>query len=331
LTNIFYDKDADSSALNKLKIGILGYGNQGRSWALNLRDSGIKIMVGNIRDSYWKKSIADGFKPQNLIEVAKRADVLCILIPDNLQPLIYKKYIKPYLNDGKLLVFAHGFAIRYKLISTTKNIDLALLAPRMIGTGVRLLFEKGSGAPAFVAIKQNYTGKAWLKTLALAKCLGFTRVGLFETTFKEETDLDLFTEQAVMPIIIAVFERAYDILIQKGYDQDLVIMELISSGEIIEVFKQICKLGLMGQLKLHSRTSQYGQLSRRYRNSESLNKHMESKLEEISSDKFINEFLSQNKNCFPRLKKLLDESLKSDFQKAQEKINEKIKILYDLL
>lgn len=331
MTRVFYDQDASLSALEGLTVGILGYGNQGRAWSLNLRDSGVEVLVGNIRDEYWEKAEAEGFKVYELSEAARLADILCILLPDEVQPIVYREYVEPRLEEGKMLVFAHGFTVRYNAINPPGYVDLALLAPRMIGSGVRRLYEEGSGAPAFVAVKQDYTGRAWPRILGLAKALGFTRVGLLESSFEEETELDLFTEQAVMPIILSAFTKAYEILASEGYSREAVILELIASGELIEVFRQACKLGLLGQLKLHSRTSQYGQLSRIRRFSELLEEPMRKSLEEIRSGRFAEEWMSEQARGYPEFRRLLEEALSSPLQKTEEEVKAKVKIRYDLM
>ncbi|MBS7613575.1 ketol-acid reductoisomerase, partial [Candidatus Bathyarchaeota archaeon] len=230
-----------------------------------------------------------------------------------------------------MLVFAHGFSIRYGLIKPPTSVDVALAAPRMIGSGVRRLYTLGSGAPALLAVGQDYSGMAWRKLLALAKALGFTRVGALKSSFKEETELDLFTEQAVMPIILSAFMKAYEILSEAGYSPEAIILELLASGELIEVFRQVCKLGLMGQLPLHSRTSQYGQLSRIQRFTGIVEKPMRLSLEEIKSGRFSTELILEQKSGYINFRKLMEEAINHPLCHAENAVKSKVKIPYEVL
>jgi len=331
LTRIFYDEDAELSVLSDSTVGIIGYGNQGRAWAMNLRDSGVNVIVGNIRDAYWDNAVADGFHVYDIGEAVKRSSIVCILIPDEIQKIVYYSQIEPYIRDRGMIVFAHGFSIRYGLITPRKDIDVALLAPRMIGVGVRKLYESGYGAPAFVAIKQDASGIAWPRILALAKALGFTRAGVIESSFEEETELDLFTEQAVMPIIISAFIKAYEILLSRGYSVEAILTELLASGELIEVFRQVCKRGLLGQLTLHSKTSQYGQLSRIDRYIDRIHEPMAKSLEEITSGVFSEEWVREQEMGYPNFRKLLEQALSSQIERESEDLRRRLRIPYDIL
>lgn len=331
MAEVFYDKDADPSALKGLVVGVLGYGNQGRAWALNLRDSGIDVVVGNVKDEYWDMAKGDGFKVLSLGEAASSSDLICILLPDEIQPIVYREHVEGKLEEGKMLVFAHGFSIRYGLIKPPNFVDVALAAPRMIGSGVRRLYELGSGAPAFLAVKQDYTGKAWRRLLALARALGFTRVGALKSSFEEETELDLFTEQAVMPIVISAFMKAYEILSEAGYNPEAIVLELLASGELIEMFRQVCKRGLIGQLPLHSRTSQYGQLSRTRRFLSLIEDAMKLSLNEIRSGSFSAEWVSEQKGGYTRFLKLMEDALNHPLCHAEKRVKDKVKIPYDIL
>ncbi|MEM2848750.1 MAG: ketol-acid reductoisomerase [Candidatus Bathyarchaeia archaeon] len=331
MAEVFYDKDAELSVLNGLTVAILGYGNQGRAWALNMRDSGIKVLVGNIRDEYWFKAEEDGFKVLPLNQASADSNVICLLLPDELQPIVYREHVEANLAEGKMLVFAHGFSVRYGLIKPPVFVDVALAAPRMIGSGVRRLYTLGSGAPALLAVKQDYSGMAWRKLLALAKALGFTRVGALKSSFEEETELDLFTEQAVMPIILSAFINAFEILSEAGYSSEAIILELLASGELIEVFRQVCKLGLMGQLPLHSRTSQYGQLSRIQRFIGIVEKPMRLSLEEIRSGSFSTELILEQKSGYVNFRKLMEEAVDHPLCYAENVVKSKVKIPYEVL
>ena len=172
---VYYDHDVDLHVLDNQTIAIIGYGNQGRAQGMNMRDSGLKVIVGNVEDDSFKQAVADGFQTMSIQEAARQADVLCIFIPDEVQSEVYQKEIFPVLRAGQALNFAHGYTIRYGLIQPPQFVDVIMVAPRMIGVGVRERFLAGTGAPVFVAVQQDATGHAWATTLAIAKGIGATR------------------------------------------------------------------------------------------------------------------------------------------------------------
>ena len=192
---VFYEKDADLAILDAKTISVIGYGNQGRAQALNLRDSGLTVVVGNIDDSYRETAINDGFAPVSIDEAARSGDIVMVLIPDEVQPHVYKESIEPLLTAGKTLSFASGYNIRFGLITPPKDVNVIMMAPRTIGHQVRVAFENGGGVNADLDVWQESDGNAWPITLALAKGVGCTRAGAFHTSFVTETDLDLFSER----------------------------------------------------------------------------------------------------------------------------------------
>jgi ketol-acid reductoisomerase len=331
MTKVYYDFDADLSILEGKTVSVIGYGNQGRAWSLNLRESHIRVVVGNIEDQYKKRAEKDGFKVYDIPEAVNRGDIVCLLIPDEIHSEVYENYVDKYLQKGDVLVFAHGFSVLYGEVKPPKYVDVILVAPRMIGVGVRTLFLKGTGAPALVGVRQNSTGKAIETMLAISKALGFTRTGVIESSFEEETHLDLFSEQVIWPTILGTFVKGYEVLNEAGYSSEAIMLEMFTSGEIIEALKQVVKIGLMKQLKLHSRTSQYGQLSQlnRFADEQYVQK-IKDRLEDIRNGEFAKEWSSEQKTGYPLFNKLNKEALKHPINEAQARTNKMINIDYDI-
>jgi len=195
MAKIYYEDDADLSVLNDKTIAIIGYGNQGSAQAQNMRDSGLDVIIGNVRDKSWEDAKNAGFDVYPISEAAERADIVHILIPDEVQASVYESEIKDNLNEGNALMFSHGFNIRFKCIKPPEFVDVIMVAPKGPGILVRQTYLDGFGTPALIAVEQDYTGKAKETVLALAKAIGATRAGVLETTFTEETETDLFGEQ----------------------------------------------------------------------------------------------------------------------------------------
>jgi ketol-acid reductoisomerase len=259
---IFYESDASLEPLRGKTIAILGYGNQGRSQALNLRDSGLEVIVGNVDDDYAKTARADGFVPAPITEAASKADVLLYLIPDEVQPEVYERDVAPGLHDGDVLCFAHGYNIAFDHIAPPATVDVVMVAPRMIGRGVRDTFVSGKGFPSFVGVHRDASGKACERMLAVAKGIGSTRAGCLEMSFLDEATLDLFTEQGFGPAMGAAMRAAMETLIEAGFPPEAVLMELYMSGELAYSLERASEMGMTAQWELHSHTSQYGTLTR---------------------------------------------------------------------
>ncbi len=259
MAKVYYDADGDISLLKSSIIGVIGYGIQGRAQSQNLRDSGFEVIVGNRDDGYLANANKDGFQLHSLSEVAEKADVIMILIPDDAQQGVYEKYIQPHMSEGKTIVFAHGFSLRYKRILPPSNVDVLLLAPRMPGRMIRERYLKGSGAPVFVGVYQDFTGNALNKVLSLAKGIGATRVGALEVSVEEETEVDHFIEHALIPIIIRAIRVSFDFLVEQGYSKEVALMETFSSGEIGELIFEGATEGLYEVfIKNTSPTAQFG-------------------------------------------------------------------------
>jgi ketol-acid reductoisomerase len=304
---IYHDEDASIEAIRGETIAILGYGNQGSAQARNLRDAGLAVIVGNIDDAYRDAAVADGFEVLPIAAASTRADALFLLVPDEIMPDIYRRDVAPHLASGKLLNFAHGYNIAFNLIVPPPSIDVVMIAPRMIGAGVRDSYLSGEGFPSFVGVHQDATGRAKQRMLALAKALGSTRAGCLEMSMLDEATLDLFTEQAFGPAFGRVMMTAIDTLVEAGYPPEAVLMELYLSGELAYSFLKIRELGMLKQHELHSHTSQYGTITRsaRYADLESgLRQKMRESLEEIRSGAFAKEWSSDRADKLELLKQV---------------------------
>jgi ketol-acid reductoisomerase len=232
---IYHDEEADLSLIQAKKIAIIGYGSQGHAHALNLRDSGCTVCIGLHPGSKSReKAVAAGLTVKTNSEAAAWADVIMILTPDTTQPEVYEKDVAPNLTAGKMLMFAHGFNIRYNTIHPPKNVDVAMIAPKAPGHRVREVFTEGGGTPCLIAIHQDATGKAKQLALSYGKGVGGTRAGVMETTFTEETETDLFGEQAVLcGGVSALMKAGFDTLVEAGYQPEAAYFECIHELKLI--------------------------------------------------------------------------------------------------
>lgn len=235
LANIFYDKDADLGLLEGKKIAIVGYGSQGHAHALNLQNSGMDVRVGLYEGSEsWPKAEAEGLTVKTTADASSESDIIMILAPDTKQPVIYRESVAPYLAPGKTLMFGHGFNIRYGQIIPPSFVDVSMVAPKAPGHRVRELFVDGVGTPGLVAVHQNASGQAFELALAYAKGIGCTRAGTIETTFTEETETDLFGEQAVLcGGVSALVEAAFNTLVEAGYQPEIAYFECLHELKLI--------------------------------------------------------------------------------------------------
>jgi len=305
MAKIYYDKDANLDVLKSKKVAIIGYGIQGRGQALNLRDSGINIIVSELEGTEnFKTAEKDEFKPIPASQAAKEADVIQILTQDHVQATVYKGAIEKNLSKGKAIVFSHGFNIHFKEIIPPKDIDVFMVAPKGPGALVREQYEEGKGVPCLVAIFQDATGNAMKIALAYAKAIGGTRAGVIETTFKEETETDLFGEQTVLcGGVSELIKAGFDTLVGAGYQPEIAYFECLHELKLITDL--IYKVGIQGMRKRVSDTAEYGDLTRGNRviNEES-RKIMKKILEEVQSGKFAKEWIEENKKGRPVFKKL---------------------------
>lgn len=241
MANIYYDKDADLGLLEGKKIAVLGYGSQGHAHALNLKDSGMDVVVGLYEGSKsWAKAEASGLTVKTTADACAEADVIMVLVPDTKQATIYKEAIEPHLTEGKTLMFGHGFNIRYSQIVPPDNVDVTMVAPKSPGHRVREVYVDGVGTPGLIAIHQDYSGNAKAQTLAYAKAIGCTKAGALETTFAEETETDLFGEQAVLcGGVAALVEAGFETLVEAGYQPEIAYFECLHELKlIVDLFYQ---------------------------------------------------------------------------------------------
>ena len=279
-----------------MTVAVIGYGNQGRSQALNLKDSGANVIVGNIDDEFAVQAKNDGMNVVSIADAVKNADATMILLPDEITPDVFERWIRPNLKAGSALCFASGYNITYRHVECPGGIDLILLAPRMIGTGVRSLFLSKEGFYSFVAVEQNATGKALDVLLALSHGVGTLLKGAVEVTYKIETELDLFNEQGFGPAFGRVLLSAIDTMVSAGYPKEAVFLEFYLSGEFGYIMREMAETGLFAQLDHHSQTSQYGAMSRGVKFLwMNVKKPMKKILKVIQSGKFAREWTFEKK------------------------------------
>ncbi len=292
---IYYDQDADLKYLKKKTIAVIGYGSQGHAQAQNLRDSGLSVIVADVPGSAnWNRAVADGFKPMTAAEAAAQADVIQMLVPDQTQAAVYRSDIAAGLKAGKALGFSHGFNIHFGQIVPPPDIDVFMVAPKSPGHLVRHMYEEGVGVPSLVAVQQNYSGKAMEIGLAYAKGIGSTKAGVLETTFKEETETDLFGEQVVLCGGLTELIRAgFDTLVEAGYQPESAYFECLHEVKLI--VDLMYEGGISNMRYSISDTAEYGDLTRGKRIiTEETREEMRAILEEIQDGSFAREWLLEN-------------------------------------
>ncbi|MEA2482561.1 MAG: ketol-acid reductoisomerase [Thermoleophilaceae bacterium] len=293
---MIYDDDADLSLLEGKTVAILGYGSQGHAHALNLHDSGVNVVVGLRPDSSSvEKAKADGLEVDTIADAASRGDVVMILLPDEKQAEIWESEIKDGIAPGNLLLFAHGFAIHFGQIEPGPEVDVAMVAPKGPGHLVRRQYTEGAGVPGLVAVHQDSSGKARDLALAYAKGIGCTRGGVIETTFKDETETDLFGEQSVLCGGVTELVRAgYETLTDAGYDPRLAYFECLHELKLI--VDLMYEKGISGMRYSISNTAEYGDLTRGKRViGEPTREAMKQILSEIQSGEFAREWIAENR------------------------------------
>ena len=308
MAKIYYDQDADLNLIKDKTIAIIGYGIQGRGQALCLKDSGCKVIVSELSGTpNYEQAKQDGFNPVGASEAAKAADIIQILTQDHAQALVYKKDIKPNLRKGKALCFSHGFNIRFKQIKPPKDVDVFMVAPKGPGALVRRMYEEGKGVPSLVAVFQDASGQAKQLALAYAKAIRATRAGVIETTFEEETETDLFGEQAVLcGGATELIKAGFDTLIEAGYQPEIAYFEVLHELKLITDLVQ--EYGISGMRRRVSNTATYGDLTRGPMIiNQKTRKTMKKILKDIKSGKFAREWIKENKKGRPNFNKLIQE------------------------
>ena len=297
MVKTYYEQDGNIALLKGKTVGIFGYGSQGHAHALNLRDSGVSVVIGLPETSKSRaKAESAGLRVVANAEAAKASDVMMVLVPDHIQPDLYEKELKPHLTAGKTLMFAHGFAIHFGFIQPPKDIDVSMIAPKAPGHRVREMFTDGMGVPALVAVHQNVSGKALEQALGYGLGLGCLKAGIIETSFKEEAETDLFGEQAVLCGGLCELIRAgFDTLVKAGYAPEMAYFECLHEVKLI--VDLIYEGGLSYMRYSISDTAEYGDYTRGPRIiNEQTREEMRKILSEIQSGKFARDWMAENKS-----------------------------------
>ncbi len=299
MAKLYYDQDADLNLLDGKTIAVIGYGSQGHAHALNARDNGQDVIVGLHAGSQSKaKAEADGLQVFTVAEAAKRADVVMILIPDTRQAAVYDEHIAPNLKDGAMLMFAHGFNIHFKEIVPPESVDVAMVAPKAPGHRVREVFTEGAGTPGLVAIEQDASGNATALALAYAKAIGCTRAGVIETTFKEETETDLFGEQVVLcGGVTALIRASFETLVKAGYQPEVAYFECLHELKLI--VDLLYEGGLSYMWYSVSNTAEHGGYVIGDQFEDTVKEEMAGVLQRIQNGEFARDWIDENRQGRP--------------------------------
>jgi len=327
MAKFFAAGDADPAVLTGKTVAVIGYGNQGRAQAINLRRAGHRVIVGNQEDDSWRNALGDGFNPLAIDAAAARADIVLLLLPDEIAPDIYRRMIELHLGRGKTLVFASGYNITYKFIVPPREVDVILVAPRMIGQGVLDLPARGEGFPVLIGVKQDASGRALATTLAIAHGIGafMPHGAVVESSFEEETMVDLFSEHTWAGAMLFLLDRAFKLLVEAGVSPEVAMLELYASGELGEIGRAMASLGMWNQLKLHSHTSQFGQLTHGTQfigaDAEGL---MRKAIAEIRDGTFARRWAAEQAAGSPMFQRLLGEVFESPVASAEAELYAKL-------
>ncbi len=299
---VYYDKDCDIELIKSKKVAMIGFGSQGHAHAENLRDSGVNVVVGLKKDgASWKKAEAKGFKVKTVSEAVKDADVVMILLPDEVQSKVYKEEIAPNLKDEATIAFGHGFNIHYGRIVPASNINVMMVAPKAPGHTVRSEFVKGGGIPDLVAVHADPSGNTLQVALSYASAIGGGRTGIIETTFKDETETDLFGEQAVLcGGITALIQAGFETLVDAGYPPEMAYFECLHETKLI--VDLIYEGGIANMRYSISNTAEYGDMVSGPRViNETSRAAMKEILKEIQNGKFAKDFIIEGETGYPRM------------------------------
>ena len=321
MANIYYEADADRSVIADRKVAVLGYGSQGHAHALNLKESGIDVCVG-LREgsSSAAKAAEAGLEVKSIADAAADASVIMMLMPDTEMGTIYTEHVEPNLNDGDALFFAHGFNIRFDLIKPPASVDVCMVAPKGPGHLVRRTYLEGGGVPALIAMEQDATGSAKALALAYADAIGGARAGVIETTFTEETETDLFGEQAVLcGGTTALVQAGFETLCDAGYQPEVAYFECLHELKLI--VDLMYEEGIAGMRYSVSDTAEYGDLSRGPRViNDAVKAEMKVMLEEIQSGKFADEWVAESRSGRPNFLRLEAEGHEHQIEKVGKEL-----------
>lgn len=292
---VYYEADADPGALRGKKIAVIGYGSQGHAHALNLKESGVDVIVGLRPGKSWSAAENDGHVVLTVAEAAKQADIIMILVNDEYQAALYKESIEPHLQPGNAIAFGHGFNIHFGQVVPPANIDVFMVAPKGPGHLVRRVYTEGKGVPCLIAIQQNHTGEAKNIALAYARAIGGTRAGVLETTFQEETETDLFGEQAVLcGGTTSLVKAAFETLVDAGYQPEIAYFECLHELKLI--VDLMYEAGIAGMRYSISDTAQFGDMTRGPKIiDDHVRQTMKETLRQIQSGEFAREWILENR------------------------------------
>jgi len=311
MAKIWKDDEVSLEPIKNETIAVLGYGIQGNAQSNNMRDSGLNVIVGvKESGSSWEKAKADGHKVMSISEACKAADIIQVLIPDMVQAKVYKEEIEPNLSEGNALYFSHAAAIHWKWIEPPKNVDVIMVAPKGPGSKVRETYQQGFGTPSIVAVHQDYTKKAWDRTLGIAKAIGSTKAGVIKTTFQEEVETDWFGEQAdLCGGTASMVINAFETLVEAGYQPEIAYFEVLHELKLIVDLIQ--RYGINGMWRRVSETARYGGLTRgpmvmNQDNKEQMKKILKEIQNGTFNEEWISEYQKNGKNAFDRYMKEID-------------------------
>jgi ketol-acid reductoisomerase len=323
MAKMYYDSDADLKVFEGKTVAVIGYGSQGHGHSLNLKDSGVNVVVGLYKGSRsWKVAEDVGLTVKTVGEAVKQAQIIMILAPDHVQPKIYKEEIEPNLREGDALAFAHGFNVRFHQIVPPESIDVFMVAPKGPGHLLRRMYVQGAGVPCLLAIEQDFTGKAKQLGLAYAKAIGGTRAGVIETTFAEETETDLFGEQCVLcGGITELIKAGFDTLVEAGYQPEIAYFECLNEMKLI--VDMIYEGGIGWMRYSVSDTAKYGDITvgKRIIN-EDVRREMKKVLEEVVNGEFAKKWILENQANRPVYKTVLAREAEHPIEKVGAKLRD---------
>ncbi len=320
MATIYHDNDSDLAWLKGRTVSVLGYGNQGSAQAQNMRDSGVKVVIGNVRDDYFDKAAADGFPVFEIPEAVKQADVHILLIADEVMPQVFDRDIRPHLKPGHAIVVSSGYNVAFGFLRYPQDVDVLMVAPRTIGTAVRKTYLNGKGFASLVGVHHDATGNAKKVMLALAKAIGTLKCAGVESTCDEEALCDLFNEQSGG---LYAWRRAYDMLVEAGASPEAAMLEFWASGELSDVAEVIQTHGLFGQLPFHSLTSQYGQqVTGRHSaaEEEAERTRLRGIIARIKDGTFAKEWTLEQQAGYPTLKRVFQQNMTHPMTPIEEKL-----------
>ena len=323
---ILKDSELSIEPLTGKTVAVLGYGNQGRAQALNLRDSGVNVIIGNRQDEYRELAVQEGWEPIEIPEAAAAADIMLVLTTDECMPEIWDDQIAPHIEAGNTLCWGSGYNIGYEIITPPKSANWIMIAPIMPGNVVRERFLAGSGVISQFAVEHDATGDSRDITLALCKGMGLGRAGIYESSFRKELELNLFTEQVVWAGMATWLVLCFELAVECGHSPEAVIMVLYASTENAEIFRMMAEQGFFKQMTHHSTTSQYGTLTRGETmfNDEVKAQMRHNFVHDIQGGAFVEEWTKNNEQATQRMKELMQKALNHPMSIAEERVIEMI-------